>query len=54
MENGTWAPMAAKQMRAVLETMKNVEILEPVISIKSALSDANREEIKKLADVLCQ
>lgn len=54
MENGTWAPMAAKQMRAVLETMKEVEILEPVISIKSALSEGNKEEIKKLAEILCK
>ncbi len=54
MENGTWAPMAAKQMRAVLETMKEVEILEPVVSIRSAVSDENREEIKKLAKALCQ
>ncbi|MGN0131411.1 MAG: FprA family A-type flavoprotein [Lachnospiraceae bacterium] len=53
-ENGSWAPMAAKQMRAVLETMKEIEIVEPVISIRSALSDANREEMKKLAEVLCR
>lgn len=51
-ENGSWAPMAAKQMRAVLETMKEIEIVEPVISMKSALSDANREEIKTLAEAL--
>lgn len=54
MENGSWAPMAAKQMRAVLETMKEIEIAEPVISVRSALSDANREEIKKLAETLHQ
>lgn len=54
MENGSWAPMAAKQMRAVLETMKEIEIAEPVVSIRSALSDANREEIKKLAEALRQ
>lgn len=54
MENGSWAPMAAKQMRAVLETMKEIEIAEPVVSVRSALSDANREEIKKLAETLRQ
>lgn len=52
MENGSWAPMAAKQMCAVLETMKEIKILEPVVSIKSALTDTNREEIKTLAGVL--
>ena len=54
MENGSWAPMAAKQMRAVLETMKEIEIAEPVVSVRSTLSDANREEIKKLAEALRQ
>lgn len=54
MENGSWAPMAAKQMRAVLETMKEIEIVEPVISIKSSVSNKNREEIKELAQILCK
>lgn len=54
MENGSWAPMAAKQMRAMLETMKEIEIAEPVVSVRSTLSDANREEIKKLAEALRQ
>lgn len=53
MENGSWAPMAAKQMRAVLETMKDIQIVEPVISIKSALHEEDRAEMKKLAEVLC-
>ncbi len=38
-ENGTWAPQAAKCMRAILEPMKNLEFVEPVVSIKSSLSD---------------
>ena len=54
MENGSWAPMAAKQMRAVLETMKEIEILEPVISIKSAMTEQNKADIKQLAQILSQ
>lgn len=52
-ENGSWAPAAAKQMRALLETMKDVEVLEQVVTIKSALSEANKEEIERLAESLC-
>ncbi len=54
MENGSWAPMAAKQMRTVLETMKEIEIVEPVISIKSAMNEQNKEEIKSLAKILSE
>lgn len=52
-ENGSWAPAAAKQMRAFLETMKDVEVLEQVVTVKSALSEANKEEIERLAESLC-
>lgn len=48
-ENGSWAPMAGKQMRQILETMKEITILEPVVSIRSSLNDASREELQKLA-----
>lgn len=52
-ENGSWAPAAAKQMRAFLETMKDMEVLEQVVTVKSALSEANKEEIERLAESLC-
>ena len=38
-ENGTWAPQAAKCMRTILEPMKNLEFVEPVVTIKSTLQD---------------
>lgn len=38
-ENGTWAPQAAKCMKAILEPMKNIEFVEPVVTIKSTLQD---------------
>lgn len=49
-ENGSWAPMAGKQMRQLLETMKEITVLEPVVSIRSSLNDVSRAELKKLAD----
>ena len=48
-ENGTWAPMAAKCMKAVLEGMKNITILEPVVSIKSRLKADSGQQLDLLA-----
>lgn len=53
-ENGTWAPMAAKHMRGVLETMKGMEILEDVITIRSSMNEKNREEIARLAEKIAR
>ena len=52
MENGTWAPNAARVMKAKLETCKNIEFVEPVVTIKSALSDESSAQIKELAAAL--
>ena len=49
-ENGTWAPNSAKCMKNIIETMKNVEIVEPIVTIKSTLKDADIEQLNKLAD----
>lgn len=51
-ENGSWAPMAGKKMREMLETLKNVEIVEPVVSIRSALNDQSRAAMEQLADAM--
>ena len=51
-ENGTWAPMAAKQMRAALETMKTMQALDQQVTIRSAMNAKNREEIEELAKKL--
>ena len=51
-ENGSWAPSAAKQMRAILEEMKNITICEPVVTIKSTLNETSRKELEVLAEVL--
>lgn len=52
LENGTWAPMAAKSMRTYLESMKNITILEDIVSIKSAYSPENEEAMDKLAQAI--
>ena len=51
-ENGSWAPTAAKTMRNILETMKNVTIVEPVVTIKSVLKETDIPALDQLADAL--
>ena len=48
-ENGSWAPVAAKNMKELLEQMKDITIIEPIIHIKTTMSKENEEEMKKLA-----
>ncbi len=52
-ENGSWAPLAAKVMRAKFEKSKNVRFCENVVHVHSALSDTSRAELEALADELC-
>ncbi len=52
MENGSWAPMAAKKMTAILETMKDITICEPVVSIKSTMNETNIKTMEELAEKL--
>ena len=49
MENGTWAPMAAKLMRAELEGMKNITVCENVVTIRSAANAAAEAQMDALA-----
>ena len=51
-ENGTWAPSAGKSMRTLLEGMKNMTILEPVATVKSALKKDSRDSLSQLKDAL--
>ena len=51
-ENGSWAPMAEKTIKAMLEKSKNIDYAEPTVKIMSAVSDKNREELKELSDKL--
>lgn len=51
-ENGTWAPSAARTMRALLEPLKDVTILEQTVTIKTTLNDDSRAAMKQLAAAL--
>lgn len=51
-ENGSWAPQAAKKMKEYLENMKNITIAEPVITIKSTRKPEDDEKFKALADAM--
>lgn len=51
-ENGTWAPNSAKCMKEILNTMKNIDIIEPVVTIKSKLSEENCLQLYKMAEDL--
>ena len=52
MENGSWAPMAAKNMKALLEQMKEITVCEKVVSIKSAVKEADVADMEALAEEL--
>ena len=51
-ENGSWAPMAGKLMEAYLETMKDIQICEPVVSIKSVMKEADEKNLEALAEAI--
>ena len=51
-ENGTWAPTAAKVMKQMLEKSKNLKYCENEVRILSALNDTSREQLNKLVDEL--
>ena len=51
-ENGSWGPTAAKTMKAALEGMKNITILDPVVTIRSAVKDADKAALDALAAVV--
>ena len=53
-DNGSWAPTAAKVMRKMLEDCKNIKFAENTVTIKSALSDDNRAQIDALAAELAK
>ena len=53
-ENGSWAPMAAKVMRGMLESSKNLTIAEPVVTIQSALNEDSSKQVDALVAELCK
>ena len=53
-ENGSWAPQAAKVMRSMLENCKNLTYTEASVKIRSALSDESKAQLSALSDELCR
>lgn len=51
-ENGSWAPMAAKVMREMFASSKGLTVLENAVTVRSALDDASRAQIAAMADEL--
>lgn len=54
MENGSWAPVCAKQMRAKLEGCKNLIFIEEAVKIRAALNAESAAMIDKLAEELAK
>ena len=52
MENGSWAPMAGKKMREILEGLKDITICEPVVTIKSTMKEDTLKVMDELAEKL--
>ena len=52
MENGSWAPTAGRVMRAMLEGMKSIDIVEPMVTIRSRMKDSDLPEMEQLVENL--
>ncbi len=52
MQNGTWGPNAGKQMRELLEGMKNINILDNMVTVKSRLTEDQNDDLDALADAI--
>ena len=51
-ENGSWAPCAGRVMKGMLETMKEIEIVEPMVTIRSAMKQGDLPAMEALADAI--
>ena len=51
-ENGSWAPSAARTIKPIVEQLKDVKLCENVVTIKSSLKDTDIPNLEKLADEL--
>lgn len=52
LENGSWAPSAAKTMKNILQEMKDIVMIEPSVTIQSTMKQDNIEQMEKLADTI--
>jgi flavorubredoxin len=53
-ENGSWGPTAGRTMKGILETMKNVTIVEPMVTIRSAMKEADLPAFETLAECIAK
>lgn len=53
-ENGTWAPTAAKIMKAMFEKSKNINYIDTTVTLRSAMTEENAEAIERMAEELCR
>lgn len=51
-ENGSWAPNAAKTMKNIIDEMKNIDIIEPIVTIKTTLDEESTKKLEELASNL--
>ncbi len=49
-ENGSWAPSAARVMKPIIESMKNIDLVEDIVTIRSTMKDSDMAAIEKLVD----
>ena len=52
MENGSWAPTAGRVIRTILEGMKSIEIVEPMVTIRSRMKESGLPAMEQLAEAL--
>ena len=53
-ENGSWAPAAAKTMKAMFEKRKNINYIDTTVTLRSAMTEENAEAIERMAEELCR
>lgn len=53
-ENGTWAPAAAKIMKAMFEKSRNISYIDTTVTLRSAMTEENAEAIERMAEELCR
>lgn len=54
LENGSWGPTAARAMKEILGTLKNITVVEPVVTIKSTLKEENMADMEALAQAIAE
>ena len=51
-ENGSWAPSAARAMKGMLDAMKEITVVEPVVTVRGALKESDIPSLEQMAEAL--